>query len=82
MNHTTTALIAAAVRAERERCAAVCRAIADAYPAAYEGSRDAAIDCAAAILARGDSEAVVTFMVSSYSDVSDNVAVRIAILDR
>lgn len=82
MNHTTTALIAAAVRAERERCAAVCRAIADAYPDDFDQSRDAAFDCAAAILARGDSDAVVTFMVSNYRDASDNVAVRIAILDR
>ena len=82
MNHTTTALIAAAVRAERERCAAVCRAIADAYPDDFDQSRDAAFDCAAAILARGDSDAVVTFMVSNYRDDSDNVAVRIAILDR
>ena len=82
MNQTTTALVAAAVRAERERCAAVCRVIAEAYPSICDEARDAAFDCAAAILARGDAEAVVSFIVSNHGDAAADVAVRIAILDR
>ena len=82
MNHSTTMLVAAAVRAERERCAAVCRAVADAYPIGYDDARDAALDCAAAVLARGDAAAVVSFIVSNRGDAAADVAVRIAILDR
>lgn len=81
MDHTTLTLVAAAVRVERERCAAVCRAIA-AYPGASDDARDAAADCAAAILARGDAEAVVSFSVNNHRDAAADLAIRIAILDR
>ena len=39
-----------AVAAERARCAAVCREVADAHAADYGGEYGAALECAAAIL--------------------------------
>lgn len=44
-----------AVAAERARCAAVCREVADAHAADYGGEYGAALECATAIL-RGPTE--------------------------